>query len=53
MIGESGDYFEDSGREFVRLDDPQALSSWMASMAPWFAALKLVDGLLLKLCRGS
>lgn len=53
MIGESGDYFEDSGREFIRLDEPQALSSWMASMVPWCAALKLVDGLLHKLCRGS
>jgi PRTRC genetic system protein F len=53
MIGESGDYFEDCGRQFVPLDDPQVLARWIASMQPWCEALRLIDGLLHTLIGGS
>ena len=49
MVGESGEFFEESGTREVDLSDPDDLLAWVKDMAPWFEAVRLIDGLIFKL----
>jgi PRTRC genetic system protein F len=49
MVGESGEYFEESGTRQVALSGPADLRAWVKDMAPWFEAVRLIDGLIFKL----
>lgn len=53
MAGESGEYFEDCGSVFLDSLQGDAVSAWIESMGPWFKAVRLIDGLLCKLCAGT
>jgi PRTRC genetic system protein F len=53
MAGESGEYFEDCGRVILDSLRADALSAWIETMRPWFQAVRLIDGLLCKLCGRS
>ena len=49
MVGESGEFVEESGTREVDLSDPDDLLAWVKDMAPWFEAVRLIDGLIFKL----
>ena len=49
MVGESGEFFEESGTREVDLSGPADLLAWVKDMAPWFEAVRLIDGLIFKL----
>lgn len=49
MVGESGEFFEESGTRDVDLSGPADLRAWVKDMAPWFEAVRLIDGLILAL----
>lgn len=49
MVGESGEYFEESGTRQVDLSGPADLRAWVKDMAPWFEAVRLIDSLIFKL----
>lgn len=49
MVGESGDFFEECGTREVDLSGPADLLTWVKDMAPWFEAVRLIDGLIFKL----
>lgn len=49
MVGESGEFFEESGTREVDLSGPADLRAWVKAMAPWFEAVRLIDGLIFKL----
>ena len=49
MVGESGEFVEESGTRDVDLSDPDDLLAWVKDMAPWFEAVRLIDGLIFKL----
>lgn len=49
MAGESGEFFEESGTREVDLSGPADLRAWVKDMAPWFEAVRLIDGLIFKL----
>jgi PRTRC genetic system protein F len=53
QASESGEYFEDCGRAILDSVGAEALAAWMNSMRPWFNAVRLIDGLLSKLCEGT
>lgn len=49
MVGESGEFFEESGTREVDLSGPADLRAWVKGMAPWFEAVRLIDGLIFTL----
>lgn len=49
MVGEGGEFFEESGTREVDLSGPADLRAWVKDMAPWFEAVRLIDGLIFKL----
>lgn len=49
MVSESGEFFEESGTREVDLSGPADLRVWVKDMAPWFAAVHLIDGLIFTL----
>jgi len=49
MVGESGEFFEESGTREVDLSGPVDLRAWVKDMAPWFEAVRLIDGLIFTL----
>ena len=53
MVGESGEFFEESGTREVDLSGPADLRAWVKDMAPWFEAVRLIDGLIFKLADRS
>jgi PRTRC genetic system protein F len=52
MLGESGDYFEECDTRVIAADDAQGFAAWAATMQPWFAAVRRLDGLIAKLSQG-
>lgn len=53
MVGESGEFFEESGTCEVDLCGPEALLRWVKDMEPWFAAVRLIDSLIFRLSDGD
>jgi PRTRC genetic system protein F len=53
MVGESGEFVEESGTREVDLSDPDDLLAWVKDMAPWFEAVRLIDGLIFNLADGD
>lgn len=49
MVGESGEFFEESGTREVDLSGPADLRAWVKDMASWFEAVRLIDGLIFTL----
>ena len=49
MVGDSGEFVEESGTREVDLSDPDDLLAWVKDMEPWFEAVRLIDGLIFKL----
>ena len=49
MIGESGEFFKEGGTREVDLSGPADLRAWVKGMAPWFEAVRLIDGLIFTL----
>jgi PRTRC genetic system protein F len=53
MVGESGEFFEESGTCEVDLCGPDALLRWVKDMEPWFSAVRLIDSLIFRLSDGD
>lgn len=53
MVGQSGEYYEESGTRNLDLGGPADLRAWVKDMAPWFEAVRLIDGLIFKLSDGD
>lgn len=49
MVGESGEFYEECGTRNLDLRGPADLRAWVKDMAPWFEAVRLIDGLIFKL----
>jgi hypothetical protein len=53
MVGESGEFFEESGTCEIDLCGPDGLLRWVEDMGPWFAAVRLIDSLIFRLSDGD
>ena len=53
MVGECGEYSEHCGIHRVRLHDASDLLDWMDAMQAWFAAVRQLDDLIVRLSQGN
>lgn len=53
MVSESGEYFEESGRRIVSIDQAEEFVAWADEMKGWCRAVRLIDGLIFSLTTGD